>query len=137
MKVKKDNLHRKTLLVGSIFGLLQLSYIIISGIMTDWVKASDPLAHSIFHYIILPFSILLFFMSVMAGYLYPRANYTKPIKYALLLSFVASFLISLAIIFSGASSFSGILGLIFGIFIISSPVLLLIALLFGKWEVMD
>lgn len=76
-------------------------------------------------------------MSVMAGYLYPRANYTKPIKYALLLSFVASFLISLAIIFSGASSFSGILGLIFGIFIISSPVLLLIALLFGKWEVMD
>jgi hypothetical protein len=43
----------------------------------------------------------------------------------------------LAILFSGASSFSDILGFIFGVFIISSPVLLLIALLLGKWEVMD
>ena len=137
MEIQKDNSHKKALFVGSILGLIQLSYIIVSGIMTDWVEVSDPLAHLIFYNIILPFSIFLFFMSVLAGYLYPTTNYKKPIKYSLVISFIISLLISLGIFFSGAASFSDIFGFIFGILIISSPLLLLIALVLVKWEVIS
>lgn len=137
MKFQKDISHKKPLFVGSILGIFQLFYIIVLLTTADWEKISDPLLHSIVYFVLLPFSIFLFFMSIIAGYLYPKANYTKPIKYALLISFIISFLIALGIYFSGASSFSDILGHILGIFIISSPVLLSISLLLGKWEVMD
>ena len=128
--------HKKALIIGSILGIFQLSYIVFELATADWAKISDPLLHSFAYFVLLPFSIFLLIMSIIAGYLYPKVNYTKLIKSSLLVSFIISLLIALWIFFSGASSFSDIFGHVFGIFIISSPILLLISFLLGKWEVM-
>ena len=137
MEVKKDISHKKALFAGSILGIFQLSYMIVSVTTADWAEVSDPLLYSIFYFVLLPFSIFLFIMSIIAGYLYPRVNYKKPIKYALIISPITSVLISLGILVSGGFSISDFWGGISRIFIILSPLLLFIAVLLGRWEVIS
>jgi len=78
MVLKKNFYHKRAWFVGSFLGLIQLCYMILSGIFAYWAKDSDPIAHGIFFDILLPFSIFLFVMSILAGYSYlNRCSYHR------------------------------------------------------------
>lgn len=128
----KDLSQKKYLLFGFIIGMAQMTYFILTGILTDWVKVSDPIAHTLHFYVIIPCSILFFIMLTTAGWFYYRTNYNRPIKKAILLTVVLSALISIWMIFSGTISTVEIFKYTTVLFIILSPFTLSIALLIGR-----
>lgn len=128
----KNLLKKKYLLFGFIIGMAQMVYFVLIGFMTDWVKVSDPIAHTFHFYVILPCSILLFILLTVSGRLYSVANYNRPIKISFLLTIILSALISLFMIFSGTISIIEIFKYTSVFFIILSPFILSIALLIGR-----
>lgn len=122
----------KHLLIGLIIGIVPMIYFLLTGFMTDWIKTSDPMAHAIHFYIILPCSILFFILFAVSGGLYSIDSYAKPIKIVILIAVLISILISLCMFFSATISFIEIPKYTFVLFVIISPFLLLTAILIGK-----
>jgi hypothetical protein len=132
MPIFNDTDQKRNSLVGLTVGIIQIFYISILGILSNWEIIGDPMAYSIYHYLLLPSSILLCLVAPVAGFFYSYPEYTKPIKYSLITSIVLATIVSIGMQVSGAISVSEIFKYMFFISIFISTLSILFALVIGK-----
>lgn len=132
MSLLKALYLKKYFLFGILIGMIPFSYFLLTGFNTDWEKVSDPMAHAIHFYLLIPGSFLFLIVFAVSGWFYSINNYANYLRPSVIISIFISVFISFCLFFSGAISFIEIAKYSFALIVIISPALLFVALLIGR-----